>query len=188
MNGPLAALGAARMGSMRSRICWIVAAGLLLAACQTTKHYEQPLPVPPPPPPPPVNEFAWSVKPGRNAIDGLAVWTRDGKRFSCAGQSVALMPETPYTRNRMVELYGSDEQAIRTVAEVRAHATPQTRDIKAYVRPAQCDNLGAFSYQGLPDGAWFVIVRASSASGDEVVALRRVRVSGGATSAVRVGM
>jgi hypothetical protein len=172
---------------MRTRISLLLLAGLMLSACESgpKARYE---PLPPPPPPPPPNEFAWSAKLGHNAIEGLGVWRDGARRFSCAGKSVLLMPETPYTKERMVELYGSDVQATRSVGEVRAHTTPAKRDIQAYVHPTQCDSLGAFSYRDLPDGGWFLIVRAASPSGDEVVALRRVHVSGGETSAVRIGV
>jgi hypothetical protein len=102
---------------------------------------------------------------------------------------VGLTPETPYTRQRMVELYGSDEQAIRTVAEVRARSGGgPTRDYRAYVRSTQCDAQGRFAFHGLPDGGWYVIVRAASQSGAAEVALRRVRVAGGETRTVRVGL
>jgi hypothetical protein len=88
----------------------------------------------------------------------------------------------------MIELYGSDDQAIRTVAEVRARFKEAKRDFSAYVRPATCDSQGAFVFKGLPDGGWYLIVRALSASGQELVALRRVRVAGGETKVVHVGM
>lgn len=174
---------------MKSRFCLLVAAGLLLAGCETThkqRYVEQH--VPPPPPPPPRSEFAWSVGSGPNAVEGTAVWRRNGRTFSCAGQSVGLTPETPYTRERMVELYGSDEQAVRTVAEVRARYSKPKRDFEAYVRSTQCDPQGHFTFRGLPDGGWFVIVRAASPSGAAEVGLKRVRVSGGETRAVRVGL
>lgn len=179
---------------MKTRMALVVLAGLLLAACSTPRapvyapSVPAPGPVPPPPPPPPPNEFAWSVRPGTNGLAGVGVWVRGGRRFSCAGKSVLLTPETPYTRQRMVELYGSDEAAVRTVGEVRARNTGEPkRDYKAYVRPSQCDARGGFGFRDLPDGGWFLILRASSAAGDEVVALQRVHVAGGETRPVRIG-
>jgi hypothetical protein len=171
---------------MRVRIGLLLGAGLLLAGCQTGPGYG---PLPPPPPPPPHNEFEWSAANGANSIQGEAVWRHGGHTFSCAGQSVGLTPETPYTRKRMVELYGSDESAIRTVAEVRARSAqaPSTRDYRAYVRSTECDAHGRFEFHGLPDGGWFAIVRANSSSGASEVALRRVNVSGGGTRTVQIG-
>ncbi len=173
---------------MKTRFSLLVAAGLLLAGCQTVPSGPYGGALPPPPPPPPRNEFAWSVGNGRNAVEGAAVWRSNGRTFNCAGQSVGLTPETPYTRQRMVELYGSDEQAIRSVAEVRARsATAPTRDYRAYVRSTQCDAQGRFAFSGLPDGGWFVIARGASASGAAEVAIRRVHVSGGETRVVKIG-
>lgn len=172
---------------MKTRFSLLIAAGLLLAGCETgpTGPYG---PVPPPPPPPPRNEFAWSTANGPNVIEGSAVWRRDHRTFTCAGQSVALTPETPYTRRRMVELYGSDEQAIRSVAEVRARsAAGPSRDYRAYLRSTQCDGEGRFVFRGLPDGGWFVIVRGASRSGAAEVGMRHVRAEGGQTRIIRVG-
>lgn len=166
----------------------MVAAGLLLAGCQTVpsaKHAER---LPPPPPPPPRNEFAWSVGNGANSVEGSAVWRSNGHLFSCAGQSVALTPETPYTRERMVQLYGSDVEATRTVEEVRARSSgPPKRDYSAYVHSTQCDAHGQFAFHGLPDGGWFVIARGASRSGAAEVALRLVHVKGGETRMVKIG-
>jgi hypothetical protein len=147
-----------------------------------------PGPLPPPPAPPPRNEFEWSAANGPNVIQGEGVWRHDGHAFSCAGQSVGLTPETPYTRQRMVELYGSDEASIRSVAEVRARsAKAPTRDYRAYVRSTECDSRGRFAFRGLPDGGWFVIVRAASKSGGAEVGVRRTHAAGGETRAVRLG-
>lgn len=172
---------------MKVRFSVLLGAGFLLAGCQTGPS--QPWgPVPPPPPPPPRNEFEWSAANGSNVIRGEAVWRHAGHTFSCAGHSVGLTPETPYTRQRMVELYGSDEAAIRTVAEVQARsAKAPTRDYHAYVRSTECDSRGRFEFRGLPDGGWFVIVRAASPSGGSEVALRRTQVAGGEPRTVRIG-
>jgi hypothetical protein len=88
----------------------------------------------------------------------------------------------------MVELYGSDEQAIRSVAEVRARSSSgPARDYRAYVRSTQCDAEGRFVFRDLPDGGWFVIARGASKSGAAEVALRRVHVGGGETRNVKIG-
>ena len=171
---------------MRVRFYLLMAAGLLLAGCQTRPSE---LPLPPPPPPPPPNEFEWSAANGANTIQGEAVWRHEGHTFSCAGQSVGLTPETPYTRKRMIDLYGSDEAATRPVADVRARSAnaAQSRDYRAYVRSTECDSHGRFVFHDLPDGGWFVIVPAAAPSGAKEVGLRRTHVAGGETRTVKVG-
>jgi hypothetical protein len=173
---------------MKTRFSLLIVAGLMLAGCETGPRGPYGGPLPPPPPPPPRNEFAWSTANGANVVEGAAVWRNDHRVFSCAGQSVGLTPETPYTRQRMVELYGSNEQAIRSVAEVRARSsTGPTRDYRAYVRSTQCDPQGRFVFRDLPDGGWFVIARGASRSGAAEVAMRRIHVQGGERRVVKIG-
>ncbi len=142
----------------------------------------------PPRPPAPVSEFAWSTAPGTNAIRGDIAYTdRTGRRWVCAGQSVALMPRTPSTDLRMQALYGSAERALQPVAQVRAHAgAVQGPDPGPYVRTTGCDAHSRFSFDGLPDGGYFLIARVhlerSTASNEEGLAvMQRVELTGGAT-------
>ncbi|MGZ3365991.1 MAG: hypothetical protein ACXWKY_15195, partial [Caulobacteraceae bacterium] len=87
-------------------------------------------PPPPPPPPPPrqaaptgivinapfkADDFAWSVRPGTARILGLTA-----KDASCAGHPVALTPVTPYSSERIRDLYGSSDYAVVPIAMVRA--------------------------------------------------------------------
>ncbi len=166
---------------MKTRLS-LLAAGLLLAGCATP-------PSPPPPPPPPYvaphDEFAWSKALGSNVVQGHGIWRDEGRRFTCAGQSAALIPETPYTRRRMIQLYGSDQKAHRPVEEVKAISTADKGfDYGAYVRNTQCGPEGRFEFRDLPDGAWFVIARGVAPAGASEVALRRVDVFGGAVRTV----
>ena len=171
---------------MKLRLALLVAAGALLAGCETGPHHRYPEPPPPPPPPPP-NEFAWSAAQGVNGVDGRADWRIHGQRYDCAGQSVGLTPETPYTRRRMAVLYGSDEAALRPVPEVQAiNAREPSRDYRAYVRSTTCDAQGRFQFRGLPDGGWFVIVRVNSPIGP-FVAVKRVHVTGGEIAKADIG-
>jgi hypothetical protein len=163
----------------------LLAAGLLLAGCATS-------PSPPAPPPPPHiaahDEFAWSKALGANVIQGRGVWRGDARRYSCAGQSAALIPETPYTRRRMVQLYGSDQKARRSIDQVKAiSAGDPGRNYGAYVRNTQCGPEGRFEFRDLPDGAWFVIAHGVARDGASEVALQRVDVFGGAVRSVSLG-
>src|SRR4051812_23486460 len=112
---------------MKRAVLVLAALATTLAACATTPPPQRPAaPIarpaePPPPPPTPLDEFAWSTGKGSNSIlASVSYRPRVGERWSCAGQSVGLTPETSYSRNRIATLYGSNERAIQTVAEVRA--------------------------------------------------------------------
>jgi hypothetical protein len=143
------------------------------------------IPPPPPPPPPPSSEntfrrqdFAWSIVQGRNSISGTLA-----QGWRCAGGSVGLTPETPYSRSRIRRLYGSTDRAVRSVEEIRSRQVSEARDdYSAYVRTTTCDQRNRFRFERLPDGAWYVIARANppGSGGDEPKAvMRRVVTVGG---------
>lgn len=155
------------------------AALLALAACETTG----------PAPRPPLatglghDAFAWSNRTGANAIHGsVAYATKAAGRFTCADGSVALTPVAPASSDRTEKLYGSTEHAVATVEEVRSRSAGMAEpDYANYVRSTRCDTQGRFSFQGLPNGDWFLIARAKSSHGKgaDVVIMRRVETRGG---------
>ena len=57
-----------------------------------------------------------------------------------------------------------------------------------YVRSTRCDANGRFTFDSLPDGSWFLIVRAKSVGGkaNDVVIMRRVEAFGGGVENVKV--
>jgi hypothetical protein len=138
----------------------------------------------PPPGPAPfrADDFAWSVPAGRASIDGRINYRRDGQAYDCTG-SVALTPDTPYTRARFRTLYGSTDRAAVPEAIVRARTVPDPNaDYRSYVRSATCRE-GRFEFTGLPAGGWFVIVPVSAGGGDDrVVLMRHVETRNGRIS------
>lgn len=129
-------------------------------------------------------DFAWSAAQGSAAIDGRVTFRQNGRAFDCTG-SVALTPDTPYTRARFQTLYGSTERASLPEAVVRARTVPDPNaDYRRYVRSGVCDG-GRFRIEGLPNGSWFLIVPVSAAGTDErVVLMRRVQTVGGRTAQI----
>lgn len=127
-------------------------------------------------------DFGWSVLTGTAGIDGRVAFGRDGQSFACTG-SVALTPDTPYTRARVQTLYGSTDQAAIPEAVVRARTVPDPNaDYRSYVRSATCQD-GRFRFDGLPDGGWFLITPVS-AGGDRIVLMRHVVTRAGTTANV----
>jgi hypothetical protein len=123
------------------------------------------------------DDFAWSARDGRASIDGRVDYRREGQTFNCTG-SVALTPDTPYTRARFQMLYGSTDRAAIPVAVVRARTVPDPNaDYRSFVRETRCAN-NRFEFTNLPDGSWFVIAPVS-AGGEPVVLMRRVFTRGG---------
>jgi hypothetical protein len=165
---------------------------LALSACET-----QGGPPPPPPgygqvhrPPPPgsathydARDFAWSAETGGNAINGrVAYRTKTVSAFTCAGGSVVLTPETPYSSARTMRLYQSVQHAVTTGDAVRERSAGDgAPPYASFVRSATCDAAGRFGFHDLPDGAWFLVLRAKPVHGDgaAVVIMRRVEARGG---------
>ena len=124
-----------------------------------------------------IADFAWSTRAGRGSIDGRVDYRRDGQVFECTG-SVALTPDTPYTRARVRTLYGSTDRAAIPEAVVRARTVPDPNaDYRSFVRSTTCRD-DRFEFSGLPDGGWFIITPVS-AGGDRIVLMRRVATRGG---------
>lgn len=149
---------------------------------------------PPPPnaPPPRVlgsatfsaGDFAWSQRPGANIIAGKVAFRQGAVRYTCAGASVVLTPETPWSTRRMAALYGSAEHSALPADEVRAR-TPSAPagDAGPYVKRTTCDDAEQFAFGGLADGSWYVItvVRPVGGTGGTMALMKRVTVRGGRT-------
>jgi hypothetical protein len=164
---------------------------LLLAAC--AEQTEGPL-GPPPPSGPPITyqggtgetfserDFYWSRGSGPGMISGLFALRRDGLRYSCRGQDVILLPETPWSRRRMVILYGSAYSAA-VLAEIVRARTPaaSSGDYASYARKSSCDGSDHFGFSGLPAGPWYVITlaRPVAGPGETLAVMRRIEVRPG---------
>ena len=179
---------------------------LALAGCADTLGGPAPIggapygypPPPPPPPPRPVQqpgfspqEFAWSVGQGPGALSGrISYRSVSGARWTCAGQTIALIPATRYSAARMAVLYGSRDHAIVPKADVQAHnAAEPGVDYGAYVRTASCAAHDAFSFAHLPIGPYFLIAGAhpygrAAGPNDGVVIMQRVDIAPGPTRIV----
>jgi hypothetical protein len=165
---------------MSLRAPLIVLSALALAACATSyggpSYAPSPTPAPPPPPPP-------------GAIEGHGAFRLAGGRASCAGFSVALMPDLPRYRHRVQALYGSTERVMEPVSQVKARsaklaASPET----APVASASCDTRGEFAFPNLVADRYFLImhvtVRPASAGHDDYVLLQPVNVRPGEATVV----
>jgi hypothetical protein len=176
----------------RSRTLILLAAAALLVGCTPMALEGPPPPIGPPPSPPPpaaakagiviqtpfrAEDFAWSVRPGAARIEGLTV-----RGASCAGKAVALTPLAPYSRERIQALYGADDYAVRPAAAVRAKVIANDNPaMRGYVRSARCDANGAFVFDKLPAGPYFIIAEVTGPSGGDQVIMRRVQTVAGRT-------
>lgn len=125
-----------------------------------------------------IEQFQWSSANGTNRIDAQITSGDNGTPFACIG-SAGLTPQTPYTTARFETLYGSTERAQLPAAVVRARTVEDAQaDYRGFVRSVPCE-ANRFSFDGLPDGSWFVIVPVRAGQGDVNVIMRRVQTRGG---------
>lgn len=175
------------------RMIFLAISAMALASCA-----EGPEGFGPPPPPayepgPPgavtfdSRDFAWSTASGTGVISGTLTYHQGGAHFSCQGGDVLLTPETPWSRRRMIVLYGSAVGAAEPVSIVRAR-TPSAGagDYARFVRRTTCDEANHFSFRDLPDGAWFVITvgKPVDRPGEPIAVTRRVETHGGGVSVI----
>ncbi len=128
-------------------------------------------------------DFAWSQRAGGSSIVGSLAFHGGGGRYTCQGGDVILTPETPWSRRRMVVLYGSANAAAVPVSIVRARSpSAPSGELARFVRKATCDQANHFAFSGLPQGAWYVITVAKpiDGQGESVAVSRRVETHGGA--------
>lgn len=159
-------------------------ASLALAAAAAACAPSAPAPVGPQPIVFSTEAFAWSAVTGTAAIEGRVAYAGGGRSWRCAG-SVGLTPETPWTRQRFMTLYGSAERAALPAAVIRARTVAEaSADYQAYVRSTSCDAQGRFEFRDLPDGDWFVIAPVTAEGADPVVVMRRVTTRAGRDTSV----
>jgi hypothetical protein len=180
-----------KLGIMADRVRLLAAAALLglLTACAPMYG-----------PPPPghgarlpagdatfrAGDFAWSQAPGHNTLAG-SLAHGGPVRYSCAGATVVLTPETPWATRRMQVLYRSDTRAALPAEDVRSRQSQAPPgDSNPFVKRAVCDAADRFTFANLPDGAWYVVTIAKpvgGAGGPSLAVMRRVTTHGGRITA-----
>lgn len=176
-----------KLGAMADPVRLIAAAALLgaLTACAPSLG---------PPPPGRVTtlpaddwmfragDFAWSQAPGKNSLAG-SLGHAGPVRYTCAGATVVLTPETAWAKRRMEVLYKSAVRAALPTDDVRSRsAEAPPGDSNPYVKRATCDAADHFNFTNLADGAWYVVTLAKPAAGADgpsLAIMRRVTTKGG---------
>ena len=128
------------------------------------------------------------VQDGKNTVKGSAFMRqRGGGVVTCAGNSVFLIPATAYAVERFQFLYGT------TTSGTNAHRkqfqfVPDPPGYMSTVKATKCDAQGAFIFEGVADGEFFVQTTVAWQVGSSLQGgnlMQRVRVEGGkATSLI----
>ena len=112
------------------------------------------------------NQAKELMKPGKNTIEGSAVFRQDdGGLQNCAGRSVILVPATKYAQERANILYGngSDGKIIEGVRQITTFGqyenvtlSPDIDNFHKYFKETTCDVDGRFSFKNVADGNFFI--------------------------------
>jgi len=141
--------------------------------------------------------FDWTTIRGNGAIKGDAVLrTRGGDVKTCAGLSVRLIPVTPHTEEWVMRRFST---SMGGYSSYDAYATRVNLDPGAsrFIEDKRCNAQGAFSFEGLPDGEYFVVATVTwealsgygsytymAVQGGDLA--QRVRVTGGETQTITI--
>jgi hypothetical protein len=104
-------------------------------------------------------DVAWSMASGTNSLTGTAVFKyADNEPRPCADVPVRLVPDSPYARLRLQELYGSDLSGVSSGPGYGLYG-PERVDYRWLdtAKTAHCNSQGSFSFEGVPDGVWYVV-------------------------------
>lgn len=124
---------------------------------------------------------------GPNIIRGSAFLRQQGGGVvTCAGRTVSLVPASTFAKRVYLATYGSIEgQARQSGRDVRIE--PPSEDFGKLIKKTLCDAQGAFTFDRVADGDYFVETTVTWVVGGITnggPVMRRVSVAGGAALAV----
>lgn len=106
-------------------------------------------------------DFAWAEADGTNTVRGSALLrTVGGEVRTCGGLSVQMIPDVPYSRERIMHLYGKLGSGFQPASAAQAGGIIFMGESHEYTqvgRRTVCDAQGNFRFENVPDGDWFVV-------------------------------
>lgn len=127
-------------------------------------------------------EVEWSRKSGANTVSGTAARKSGDTRYTCAGQSANLVPDSAYARARMKAIFGNETRGMRAAS---LGPVKFEKDDPLYVstlRTTRCDVSGSFTFPRVPDGIWYVTSSVKWQNGSQTEGgsmMQRIDVRGG---------
>jgi len=136
-------------------------------------------------------DVAWSQGGGPNTVSGQALYTSlAGDTRVCANQTVRLVPDSAYARQRFLELYGSDVSGQSNGKNFGPYG-PDRSDPRYLLtsRSTTCDAAGNFKFDGVANGTWYVLSTMAwsannTADAPGSASFKRVQVKDGQTAEV----
>ena len=106
-----------------------------------------------------VQEAAYIHGAGANVVEGrvfVRLWT--GEEVPCRDKTVLLVPRTAFSEERIEYLYGGTrEPGLRRHLKGSRKLEAPDPEYREYMRKAPCNQAGEFRFEGLADGAYFVV-------------------------------
>lgn len=97
------------------------------------------------------------LEPGTNAIQGSGLIRQGGGGIvTCAGRPVVLIPNTAYAQGWMQEVFKSKDGGYKSTANDGV-VFQDSAAFDAAQKTTQCDALGAFSFDEVADGEFYVL-------------------------------
>jgi len=106
------------------------------------------------------NEAKDMLVKGNNSITGSAlIRMKNGGVVTCAGGAVELVPLTNYSKERIIAIYGNDQEGYSPTgygSEVIKFSN-EPEDYKKLVKKTHCDAQGYFNFKDIADGSFFLV-------------------------------
>ena len=131
---------------------------------------------------PPASEYAWAQSPGVAVSGRVYLTTEHARRYgamvrvpretlTCEGLQIRLVPDTPHLRWILSHQFGLGVSGAGYWASAfTMHSDWRwPSESRSMVREAKCGDDGAFRFDNVPDGPWFVMaqIHPPSWSGDQ---------------------
>lgn len=105
------------------------------------------------------DEASRLIQPGKNTIKGSALLRQAGGGVvTCAGGSVWLFPATEYADRRMAAIYGTVNGGFNPVSR-QIRFVPDIQSYTWLTKETRCDAQGAFVFDEVADGRFYVMTR-----------------------------
>lgn len=134
------------------------------------------------------DEMAEKMQPGNNTITGSGfIRQRNGGTVTCAGNTVELIPEMAYSRERMEAYFGNKDKGYKTVYQIKSIQVNEGYRPEEYInlrRTTECDAQGFFKFDKVKDGSYFLVTNvlwSLQYTTEGGALMRRVEVANGET-------
>ncbi|HOY22362.1 MAG TPA: hypothetical protein PK002_04375 [Cellvibrio sp.] len=105
-----------------------------------------------------LDEVKWVKTVGNSAIQGKAFLTlKNNKTKGCAGFGVELLPVAKYSSERILNIYGNNDQGKIIIEGTIPTFTPDPKEYHDMVIKTKCNSNNEFTFNNISAGEYYVI-------------------------------